>query len=108
MTDTIETRVARGVALLDEKLPGWDRRIDISELALSNCYRCVLGQLYGNRDIDEEETTPFHVGADELFGRDVFMEVADYGITTSGGFAEFAPLTAEWKRVILARRGGAR
>lgn len=40
--------VARGVALLDEKKPGWYKQIDVKKLHLSSCTDCVLGQLYGS------------------------------------------------------------
>lgn len=39
--------VARGAALLDEKFPDWYKRIDLDALAMDNCCRCVLGQLFG-------------------------------------------------------------
>jgi hypothetical protein len=39
--------VARGAALLDKKYPGWDRRIDMNALDMSNECACVLGQLEG-------------------------------------------------------------
>lgn len=46
MTDTVEARVARGAAWLDEKYPGWYSKIDLSVLDISDCYQCVLGQVY--------------------------------------------------------------
>jgi len=42
--------VARGVELLDERLPGWDEEITVENLNLSNCRECVLGQLFGEYD----------------------------------------------------------
>lgn len=42
-------RIECGVAWLDaQRGPGWVHHIDIDQLKLSNCLRCVLGQLYGN------------------------------------------------------------
>lgn len=46
MIDTAEVRVARGAAWLDEKYPGWYSKIDLSVLDISDCYQCVLGQVY--------------------------------------------------------------
>lgn len=43
-------RVAKGVALLDEKRPGWERKIDLSALNISSPERCVTAQLSGVRD----------------------------------------------------------
>ena len=40
--------VDAGVALLDERLPGWHKEIDADNLNLSDCNECVLGQLFGN------------------------------------------------------------
>lgn len=39
--------VKKGVALLDKKKPGWWSSIDLGELNLRLCHRCVLGQLGG-------------------------------------------------------------
>ena len=39
-------RVAQGVAALDEKVPGWDKRIDLTTLSLGSSRYCILGQLY--------------------------------------------------------------
>lgn len=44
--DTVEARVARGAAWLDEHEPGWERRIDLALLALKDSCRCVLGQVF--------------------------------------------------------------
>ena len=47
MSDLAE-RVARGAALLDEKQPGWAAQIATDHLAMQDCGRCILGQLYGH------------------------------------------------------------
>lgn len=39
-------QAARGAALLDERMPGWYKRIDLRSLNLASEYNCVLGQLY--------------------------------------------------------------
>lgn len=44
---TLQDRVKRGAALLDEKHPGWAEKIDKLLLDMNDCYDCVLGQLYG-------------------------------------------------------------
>jgi hypothetical protein len=41
-----EARVARGVALLDEKRPGWRTRVNPDTLDMADDFKCVLGQLY--------------------------------------------------------------
>lgn len=40
-------RVAKGVALLDEKRPGWEREIDLETLNIQNGHCCVTAQLSG-------------------------------------------------------------
>lgn len=40
-------RVAKGAALLDEKKPGWERRIDLGTLDVQSGYSCVTAQLSG-------------------------------------------------------------
>lgn len=47
MTADMVDRVAAGAALLDEYDEGWHLTIDLNELVLSDCRRCVLGQLFG-------------------------------------------------------------
>jgi hypothetical protein len=41
-------RVTKGAALLDERVPGWPARIDLSRLDLSDGCRCALGQLWAD------------------------------------------------------------
>lgn len=41
-------RASRGAALLDEKNPGWYRRVDTDRLHMWSVDSCVLGQLYSN------------------------------------------------------------
>lgn len=43
--DEATARVAKGAALLDQKLPGWAQKVDVGRLELSDCRVCVLGQL---------------------------------------------------------------
>ena len=46
MTELSE-RIAAGIAILDEAVPGWKKEIDCETLDLSDCSMCVLGQVYG-------------------------------------------------------------
>lgn len=108
-TESIEARVARGVALLDEKLPGWIERIDLDKLDLASGCNCILGQTWSKGD-DDGRFTAFELQADALglYGEDE----NDYGFNAGGedyfeDRPEYDALTAEWRRVILARRGGA-
>jgi len=40
-------RAAAGAEFLDEMRPGWAEQIDLADLDMGSCYRCVLGQLGG-------------------------------------------------------------
>ena len=40
--------VAAGSRWLDEHVPGWEQRIDLETLDVTNCTMCVLGQVYGD------------------------------------------------------------
>lgn len=104
MNDTIETRVARGVALLDERLPGWVERIDLYKLDLASGCRCILGQEFRGHVSESSYSNGYLIGLDELFNDDD-DEAARHGFTVEVG-EPFAALEVEWRRVILARRGG--
>lgn len=43
----LKTSVQRGAQLLDRKRPGWHGRIDVDQLRMEECERCVLGQVFG-------------------------------------------------------------
>ncbi len=43
----MKENVLHGVALLDEKVPDWRKRIDSELLSMVWCGRCILGQLFG-------------------------------------------------------------
>lgn len=38
-------RVQRGMALLDEREPGWEHQIDLAELDMNHGCKCILGQI---------------------------------------------------------------
>jgi len=102
MADTIAARVARGAALLDERMPGWDQRINLDRLDLHSPCRCILGQIFPASSRDGG----YWDGIKELglasWGPDPGGAEA-YGFTTA---RNFQMLTAEWRRVIGARRAG--
>lgn len=99
-------RVARGAALLDEKVEGWPERIAVRELDLRSCRDCVIGQLFSDAaDIYEDGVLAYDEGIYRL------------GITGAGetahGFSlprwagdddDYAALTALWRSEIEARR----
>ena len=89
---------ARGAALLDEKLPGWAERINLAELELSSCYRCVLGQLFAHVPPADEFSSPYSTGMRAI-------DVSAWDAVRHGFDGDDADdLNAEWRRVITARR----
>jgi hypothetical protein len=89
--------VARGVAFLDEWVPGWRQRILLDELSMSSCKRCVVGQLLG--DFDDLE----------LLGDTAWLRPAHFGFDLSDGslpdtLATWDVLTDAWREAIA---GGA-
>jgi hypothetical protein len=48
MDATFAERVKRGAALLDEVNPDWYRTVAVHRLVMSDCHRCMLGQLFNS------------------------------------------------------------
>jgi hypothetical protein len=103
--DTIAARVARGAALLDEKLPGWADRIDLDRLDLASPCRCVLGQLWLDKPLGDHED-PFDAAMGDLdLG---FSEPSRFGFDRYGhsNDTEYMRLDAAWRELIESRRAG--
>lgn len=118
--DPLAARVARGMAVLDERMPGWDQRIDVQALDMGMpMYRpgrdcgCILAQL---------DFRPERAGSYFRLLRDLadYAEDQDAGSVADEedawafdhGFLAFdekakRPLTRAWRRAIVARREGA-
>ena len=101
MQNDIPTRVAKGVALLDENKPGWVGRISLADLNIGDVQCCVLGQVYGD----------FHEGIHtlELCGGDEGCQEGEYGFDSLGNnmaeqMQDFKELQKEWVRVIALLR----
>lgn len=105
-----EARVAKGIALLDEKVPGWPDLIGLPQLSIGSGAYCVTAQLSGEND--------WRVGMEQLG-----LEQGEYntGSYTEHGFNvenwwastvdddydalyAISILNAIWKREIAARQ----
>ena len=112
IADTIPARVARGVAVLDEKRPGWHDRIDVDLLDMRCSELCVFGQeFYGHEDVDLRYYSAYDAGVDTVLDGDDDLAIAcgfenDAELKT-GVRDEYDELLAEWRRVIAARRSAA-
>lgn len=90
---TVQTRVQKGMAFLDEYGPDdWRNAIDLDSLDLREATSCVLGQLYGVYSFVEDDPDvafnfyPFPY-------EDLGFEVED---------ETYAELTSAWKRALEA------
>lgn len=92
---TVAERVAAGATVLDEHAPDWVDRISLADLNIGSCRRCVLGQVFGH----------YFTGLDKLGLRGVALAV-EHGFSTPRRQA--GELTAEWYRLVEARRAQAR
>lgn len=108
--DLIEARVALGMSLLDDTRPGWDVRIDLRHLDMRTTRQCVIGQEYaGHPDVLSGQANAFDVGTDELLAdaADINVAIRAHGFDRDADHYDYIALAAEWRRAILARRGGA-
>jgi hypothetical protein len=117
-----EGNVDRGIALLDEKVPGWEHRIDLDILKLSACHECIIGQLMLSTGLGEQPPVyvdyyEFQLGVERLGLNDADQEDERYGFnlydTEPQGDEDeveyvtgqdWQDLTETWKRKILERR----
>lgn len=103
---SIPERVAAGAAWLDEKYPAWIDRIDVDTLNVASPCKCILGQAFGDYDTSPYDArwspTGGYAARDRGFNVDVWDEMPYVEEE-----AEYADLTAEWRRLIESRRAGA-
>lgn len=65
-------RVEQGAKLLDKINPGWPEKVNLDRLAMRDCTRCIIGQVYGRY-----YSTLFDLRSDgDIVGYD-----SDYGFT---------------------------
>ncbi len=89
--------VARGVALLDEKVPGWREKINVETLDMGDYCICVLGQQFG--DFGEGlSNLGFDLGDADL--------ARNYGFQRLAGHSddEYQALTDAWREAIVGAR----
>lgn len=98
MSTDYAARVAKGVALLDEKRPGWESELDLATLDIENGTRCVTAQLSGEND--------WVVGKEQL-GLDMEAYTEHGFRATDGEWAQdddpYGTLNALWREVITGR-----
>lgn len=93
------TTIARGVALLDTVMPGWEKRVDLDTLDVSSPCNCICGQIVSRR------VKPYHRFTKGLQALGLTSwEAWKYGFASPTG--SYRRLTDEWSRVIRAKRDG--
>lgn len=114
MSKTAADYVASGVALLDEKKPGWEwsRGFDnLGTLNIASVDDCTLGKAYASEavgDMSGYEAGKIHLG---LKGLSLKGGTSDYGFAATffcgrekSDNVSHDELTREWRRVIVAKR----
>lgn len=101
----IETRVARGAQLLDERMPGWENKIDVENLMLENECACVLGQLEGCFWKGAAIALSVNEASDNCSKWNLLDATAEYGFSFGFcGAADWNALTTAWRTLIEQRR----
>lgn len=110
---TIDARVEQGAKVLDELVPGWYNRIALNILDLSSCYRCALGQLFG----DFHKGTPYlmvHVKNRPEIPIPTGLPAVDLGFDIESGHSvtgvasdDFNMMTEAWTLEVEKRRANA-
>ena len=93
--------VERGAALLDERKPGWDRKVDLEKLDLYSPCNCVLGQVYGDR-LSHYDGYGYNRGLRLLELHYQGSKLHGFTAMPNGYHGN---LTAAWRRLIEKRRG---
>lgn len=115
MTDIdYAARVAKGVALLDVKWPGWATEIDVDTLDVAEPYRCVTAQ-YANLKIQNGSyfatgmrALGLEEGEDGSYVAHGFNVEGDYDENVNESASDaHDTLNALWKGVIAERRAAA-
>ena len=95
--------VERGVALLDEKRPGWENEIDLTNLRMASFQSCILGQLYKSHIFPY---TGYFEGCNDLgiSGADGSEYGFDLPEKFKGKETSWEQLDQEWRDLIIERR----
>ena len=91
--NSVNERVERGAALLDERRPGWWKGIDLGRLDIKSDCNCIAGQLGGS-----------YMPGVESLGLYVMEVEAAHGFEFEESTAEYPALTEAWRELIQRRR----
>jgi hypothetical protein len=93
-------RVARGIARLDDRIPGWRSGVNARRLVMSSPVNCVLGQVTGSYELG---TAKLDLGRFQaiFYGFDVFGISTSSRRVTAGAMRRHTALEREWRRQLL-------
>lgn len=107
----VAERVARGVALLDQVMPGWFTKIDLPRLRMAAIEHCILGQVYGHYHdgvrvlgLDNAAPPPGYPSSIPYFPW-IGGPPADHGFTKYTLEKDYSDLGMAWLGIIKTRRG---
>jgi hypothetical protein len=98
----IPTRIQKGAALLDLKIPNWHLQIDLETLNMNWCYACIIGQLFPH-PIGYTEGI-LSLGLNYTHKDDSQQEHGFEAYGFGDQEEEYNELTEAWKTEILRRR----
>lgn len=99
MNEDVVLAVKKGAEWLDENHPGWEFRIDLGDLQMSNCERCIVGQAVGDYwTVMAEQTGSWMLENGEMWAIEYGFDVP--GIGNRAGYRQ---LEEEWTRVVKER-----
>lgn len=93
-------RVKRGVEWLDANYPGWESKVIINTLDMSNGCRCILGQLFQSK-VRNDWQSGFCYALDYNYIN--FREAKWFGFDAPPG--TWDELQAAWEKVLVERQG---
>lgn len=85
-------RVENGCAFLDEHVPGWRSRVDLQSLDASDCWSCVLGQIFGDFD---DAVRLFALSDQQQYRLGFISGLKEVSATATE--KRYQPLIAAWK-----------
>lgn len=104
MSGKYDARIAAGMAVLDEHMPGWERRIDLETLEMASTCRCVVGQLAADGDTPDTVLGIRSINLDpDDFEGEFWPTALGFSVETRHERATYRGLTTAWKRAIRER-----
>lgn len=104
-----EIAVRRGAELLDRVQPGWYNEIDTEILDISDCVRCVLGQLFHHFSLGTE-FLGFRRGRkiNGVGAYNDWSKTDEHGFSCDSlWFGSLEELNIGWKQLITERKANA-